>query len=449
MRIIIVLALLSTLLISGSCKQAGTTGKEKSGTKTVTEAVTDTAAQSVELNSDLFTNRDMQQTPDLSEAEYISLEDGKDVTISSEGVYVLSGNAKNVTVYVDADDNAKVQIVLDGVTLTNTNKPCIYVKNADKVFVTSVSDGNTLSVSGSFTADGDTNTDAVIFSKDDLVLNGTGKVTISSTDNGIAGKDDIKVTGGTWQISCEGSAIEAHEGIMIADGNIEITKCNDGIHAEDSDDDTTGFVYIGGGSLNIKASDDGIHATTSVQIDGGNIEISAAEGVEGTIIQINGGTIDIEASDDGINAAQKSSSLNPSFKMNDGNVTITMGQGDTDGVDSNGDIVINGGTISITGQSAFDYDGTAEYNGGTIIENGQETNTITNQMFGGPGGMGGQGQMGNGGNPGMPGNMQNGERPEMPGNMGGQGRMGKRDNSEISGGSGRMEKSDNTKNQGE
>ena len=76
--------------------------------------------------------------------------------------------------------------------------------------------------------------------------------------------------------------------------------------------------------------------------------------------------------------------------MNGGEVTITMGAGDTDGVDSNGNIVINGGTISVSGQSTFDYDGTAEYNGGTIIENGVETNTMTNQTFG-PGGMGGPG----------------------------------------------------------
>ena len=51
---------------------------------------------------------------------------------------------------------------------------------------------------------------------------------------------------------------------------------------------------------------------------------------------------------------------------------------------TSGNIVINGGTIDITGNSPFDYDGKAEYNGGTIIVNGTKTNTITNQMMGGP-----------------------------------------------------------------
>ena len=75
-----------------------------------------------------------------------------------------------------------------------------------------------------------------------------------------------------------------------------------------------------------------------------------------------------------------------------------MGQGDTDGIDSNGDLYINGGKITVNAQSPFDYDGTCEKNGGTIIVNGEETDTITNQMMGGGGhgGMRGNGMQGNG-----------------------------------------------------
>ena len=59
-----------------------------------------------------------------------------------------------------------------------------------------------------------------------------------------------------------------------------------------------------------------------------------------------------------------------------------MGQGDTDAVDSNGDIIINGGTINVTGQSTFDYDGTGTINGGTVICNGEKVTTLPNQMMG-------------------------------------------------------------------
>ena len=77
--------------------------------------------------------------------------------------------------------------------------------------------------------------------------------------------------------------------------------------------------------------------------------------------------------------------------MNGGYVTIVMGAGDTDGIDSNGDLYVNGGTIDVTAQSSFDYDGTGEYNGGTIIVNGSEVSELPNQMMGGRGGMGGFG----------------------------------------------------------
>ena len=107
---------------------------------------------------------------------------------------------------------------------------------------------------------------------------------------------------------------------------------------------------------------------------------------------INGGDIRISASDDGVNAAQKSSIYTPTFEMNDGTLTIVMGGGDTDGVDSNGNIVVNGGTIDVTGQSTFDCDGSATYNGGTIIVNGQQVDSIPNQMMGGGGFGGGKGK---------------------------------------------------------
>ena len=110
---------------------------------------------------------------------------------------------------------------------------------------------------------------------------------------------------------------------------------------------------------------------------------------------INDGTISITSSDDGINAAQKSSSYStPAVEINGGKLTIVMGQGDTDAVDANGNIIVNGGTIDITAQmSSFDYDGTAQYNGGTIIINGSQVDSIPQSMMGGRGGMKGMNGM--------------------------------------------------------
>ena len=363
-----------------------------------TASVKNSAAATSETVSadEVFTERDMTQEADTSEAESYTLSDGKNITISKAGVYVISGNAKNASVIVDAGDDDKVQLVLSNATVTNDSAPAVYVKNADKVFVTTEKNStNALSVSGTFSADGDTNTDAVIFSKDDIVLNGEGTLTISSSDNGISGKDDIKITGGTISIDSVSDAIEANESISVAGGSITINSQKDGLHAENDEDDTVGDIYISGGTFDISAGSDAIQGTTQVQIDDGTLDLSGGEGIEATSVIINGGTIRIEASDDGINGANKSSAYSVKVEINGGDITINMGQGDTDGIDSNGDLYITGGTINITGQSACDYDGTAEKAGGTLIVNGTETDAIPNQMMGGGrGGMGGPGGMG-------------------------------------------------------
>jgi len=64
-----------------------------------------------------------------------------------------------------------------------------------------------------------------------------------------------------------------------------------------------------------------------------------------------------------------------------------MASGDTDGIDCNGNVTVNGGTVDVSGMSTFDYDGFGTYNGGTIILNGQQVSSLPSQMgFGGFGG---------------------------------------------------------------
>ena len=355
------------------------------------------AASPIYNANDLFSSRDLKQAADLSEAAAYTVTDGQNIHITAAGIYVLTGTASNATVYVEAGKEDKVQLVLDNLNVTNSSFPVIYGKTADKLFVTTSGDSS-LAVTGTFTADGETKTNSVIFSKTDLTLNGTASLTISSTENGIVSKDDLKITGGVYTVTAKSKAIDANDSIRIADGTLNLTAGTDGLHAENNDDAQKGYIYIGGGSVTIYAGDDGVHATSVVQIDGGSLTIQAAEGIEGTYIQLNDGTLSIQATDDGINAGRKSSAYTPTVEINNGDITVTMGAGDTDGIDSNGNIIVNGGTIRVTGSSTFDYDGAAQYNGGIIIANGQQVASIPNQMMGGRGGFGGNGGWGNGGN---------------------------------------------------
>ena len=422
--VLLVLILATALLLSACGRAAILASQDSDSTADLTSANSGSAVNYVALSaegsqssaqpvsssdafSEAFSNRDLSGDYDTAEAVTISLNgtsasassasvqiSGGTVTITAAGTYILSGTLDNGSIIVNATKDDKIQLVLDGVTIRSETFAAIYVVQADKVFVTlAESSVNTLTNGGSFVQSDDNDVDAVIFAKDDITLNGAGKLVIASpAGHGIVGKDEVTVTGGTYEISSAKCAIRGKDSIAISDGGFTIKAGTDGLHAENNDDDTLGNIYIAGGSFVITAGDDAIHANTLLQIDGGEITVSAAEGLEATYVQINGGDISISASDDGVNAARKSSAYTPTFEMNDGTLTVVMGQGDTDGIDSNGNIIINGGTINVSGQSSFDYDGTAQYNGGTIIVNGQQVTTIPNQMMGG--GMGGNGGMG-------------------------------------------------------
>ncbi len=258
-----------------------------------------------------------------------------------------------------------------------------------------VADGteNALSNGGTFDAIDENNVDGVIFSKDDLTLNGNGKLVVNSpAKHGVVSKDDLAITGGTYEITTGGHALSAKDGIGIADGAFSIRAGKDGIHAKNDEDSAKGVIYLAGGTITITAEDDGVSASGVLQMDGGSLDVTAREGLEGNYIRVNDGTIRIQASDDGINAARKSGASTPTVEINGGDISVTVGQGDTDCIDANGNLIITGGTVSVTGNSGFDIDGTVTFTGGTVIVNGQQVDTIPNQMrMGGRGGKGGFG----------------------------------------------------------
>ena len=338
----------------------------------------------VAAEDEVFTERDLAQTADLSEAVTYVVEDGQNIDITEAGTYVLSGEAQNMTITVDVNKEDKVQLVLDGVTIENEDFPAIYILSADKVFVTTTETENILMTTGTFRTDEENgnNTNAVIFSKDDLVLNGTGTLSIGSSENGINAKDDLKVTGGTYQISALKHAIRANDNIYVNDGIFTIKAKKDALKSGDDDDISSGNIYIYDGTFDITAGSDGLQANVLAEIDGGSITVTSSEGIEGTYVLINDGTVSINASDDGINAVQTSDQYPAAIEINGGDITLVIGAGDTDALDSNGSITINGGNVNISAQSPFDYDGAGSINGGTVIVNGQEVTSMQNSMMG-------------------------------------------------------------------
>lgn len=206
---------------------------------------------------------------------------GNIITISKEGTYVLSGALSEGQIIVDAD-STKVQLVLDNADITCASSAAIYVKNADKTFIT-LAEGseNILMNTAEYETIDDNNIDAVIFSKDDLTLNGKGTLTINSEyGHGIVSKDDLKLVGGTYNITAKNHALSGKDSVRIAAGTYNLTSGKDGIHSENADDDEKGFVYIASGDFTIESTGDGIDASYVVQIDDGDFDITAGGGAE-------------------------------------------------------------------------------------------------------------------------------------------------------------------------
>ena len=261
-------------------------------------AVTDAsqAADFAQSDGDMFTDRDFRTEYDDEESIHITLNgdsasadsdsvqiSGSTVTLTEEAVYVISGTLDDGMVVVDADDTAKLQLVFDGVNINSGTSAPLYILEADKVFVT-LTDGseNTLSNGGTFSAIDENNIDSVIFSKQDLTLNGGGALTVvSPAGHGIVCKDDLVITGGTYTVTSSSHALDANDSVRIT-GETALTANagKDGIHSENNDDASLGFVYISGGTLDITSEGDGISAGAYMQIEGGAYQILAGGGSE-------------------------------------------------------------------------------------------------------------------------------------------------------------------------
>ena len=326
-------------------------------------------------------------------------EDGT-VTITEEGTYLVSGTVEDGQLIINAVDSAKVHLVLSGLTMTNNDGPCILVTGADKVFVT-LADGteNTLSDAGTeyVQTDSDVNADGVIYSKSDLTFNGSGTLTINAGyKHGIVCNDDLVFTGGTYNVTAVGKGIKANDSIRIKNGTFTINAQDDSIHTSNEDDSGKGYIYICGGTFNLSAGDDGVHAATALLITGGTLTVSKSyEGLEGDSIDITNGEICVNSSDDGLNASsadhssdsetqaenQDSPQMQDPSSEADANAYIRISGGvlyvnaEGDGLDSNGMLYIEGGTITVDGPTqanngALDYGTGAEITGGTVMAAG-------------------------------------------------------------------------------
>ena len=405
--------LTTTLFISlglAACGSQSVLSQADANTQTTTKTSTSSTTQTASY----FEASDLTATYDESKASKISLQgttatvsgdgvtvNGSTVEITKAGTYIVEGTATNVQLKVAAGKEDEVQIVFKNATLKNTEAPLL-VDTAKKVILT-VADGTKNEV-----ADESTSTvKGAIYSDSDLTINGKGSLTVTgAASNAIKSKDGIRIVDATVTTTAKKHGVAANDFVNMSGATLNLTADEDGIHSDNEDDVLLGNIYLTNTNITVNAGDDGINASNTMLIDeGATIDVQKSEeGLEARLIHQVGGTVTVKSSDDGLNAKDwtlesseeqgpgqqtktvKAEAANVKNLDQAGEVKIVIDGGtltvdaEGDGLDANGSIEINGGTVVANGptsgaNAALDYDDNGKLNGGTVlfVDNGEMT----------------------------------------------------------------------------
>lgn len=332
----------------------------------------------------------------------------KAMDIIQPGTYHITGTLEDASISINAG-GGEVRLILDNVTINNSNGPAIACYSAEDLVIELVGE-NSLSDGPAYASNYDEDVNGVIYSKADLTFDGDGSLALQANyQDGIVGKDDLKFVGGSYSIVSADDGIRGKDSVYILDGSFIIDATSDAIKATNDTTTGKGFILVedgnfdlvasgkglqstssiliyGGnyiintkddaihsdnylgikdGQFNINSGDDGLHANKELTIDGGEITVVMSyEGMEAQVVTINDGIINLVSQDDGINAGGGA----------DSSATMRQGAGVFD-ADENCKLTINGGEIAINASGdGIDSNGWLYFNGGTVVIDGPTNN---------------------------------------------------------------------------
>ena len=424
--------LIAALGLTGCSTASGTT--LTSGTSTVRSAVSGTTAGTSTSNTAAgqtldaqthYTNEDLtwdssdEKTIDLANptaTDGVSVQNGT-ITITSGGTYRLTGEYSG-QVKIEAAKTDTVRLVLDNAKITNSTGAAINVVSAaEAIIYTAAGTTNTVADEANYTATGDDDPDAAIYSTANLTLAGEGSLSVEGAyEEGVHTTGGLVIASGTLEVNAANTGIKGKDYVDITGGIVNVTAAQDGIKSTNTDDESMGFTRLSAGSVTVSAGDDGLKAPHTLEISGGTLNIEKSnEGIEAQYINILDGDVTVNSTDDGINASLKDSSSDTSSDTTSGTATTgqqtqqnqngqaqqapagggaapggsqgstgqnqNMPQPPTDGAMPGGGggtfevvdaaINISGGTVTVNAEGdGIDSNGTATFSGGTVTVNG-------------------------------------------------------------------------------
>lgn len=275
--------------------------------------------------------------------------DGQTVTITQAGTYQIAGTLGNGALIVESAENAKITLVLGGVSIKNSTGAAIQIATADDVTI-ELSEGTTNVLQSGEKVDIATATESeeasggALQSKADLKIKGKGSLTVLGyLNNGIHCTKDLKIKNGNISVTALGHGIKGKNSVTVSGGTVTVTSGKDGITSDETENEEKGFVTIEDGEIIITSAGDGVSAETTLTVTGGVISIisggGSANAQQKTDNMRGWWDFDNSASDDN-SVSCKGLKAGKALVISGGSITIDA---QDDALHTDGDMTISGG----------------------------------------------------------------------------------------------------------
>lgn len=275
--------------------------------------------------------------------------DGQTVTITQAGTYQIAGILDDGALIVESGENAKITLVLGGVSIKNTTGAAIQIATADDVTIELAEGTTNVLQSGeevdiATATEGEEASGGALQSKVDLKIKGKGSLTVLGyLNNGIHCTKDLKIKNGNISVTALGHGIKGKNSVTVSGGTVTVTSGKDGITSDETENEEKGFVTIEDGEIIITSAGDGVSAETTLTVTGGVISIisggGSANAQQKTDNMRDWWDFDNSASDDN-SASCKGLKAGKAMMISGGSITIDA---QDDALHTDGDMTISGG----------------------------------------------------------------------------------------------------------
>lgn len=308
------------------------------------------AAGAALLASTAFADGSITLSPDGSTSTDASVRiDGQTVTITQAGTYQIAGTLDDGALIVESAENAKITLVLGGVSIKNSTGAAIQIATADDVTI-ELAEGTTNVLQSGEEVDIATATESeeasggALQSKADLKIKGKGSLTVLGyLNNGIHCTKDLKIKNGNISVTALRHGIKGKNSVTVSGGTVTVTSGKDGITSDETENEEKGFVTIEDGEIIITSAGDGVSAETTLTVTGGVISIisggGSANAQQKTDNMRDWWDFDNSASDDN-SASCKGLKAGKALVISGGSITIDA---QDDALHTDGDMTISGG----------------------------------------------------------------------------------------------------------